>query len=70
MKNILKVLIVLIFSILLNPGCVELPEEIIPPQWDVDLNLPIVNRSYSMSDIIDENRNIYSGVNDSIYIIE
>ncbi|MGE5812822.1 MAG: hypothetical protein ACM339_15035 [Ignavibacteria bacterium] len=70
MKNILKVLIVLLFSILLNSGCVDLPEEIIPPQWDVDLNLPIVNRSYSMSDIIDENRNIYSGVNDSIYIIE
>ncbi|HVO73127.1 MAG TPA: hypothetical protein VMT35_03825 [Ignavibacteriaceae bacterium] len=70
MKNIFKVLFPIIFAILIHSGCVNLPDEIIPPQWDVDLNVPIINRSYLMSDIIDENQNIYPGAADSIYIIE
>jgi hypothetical protein len=69
MKNNLKYSILLLFCIFTS-GCVDLPNEIIPPQWDVDLNVPVINRSYLMSDIIDENENIYSGPLDSIYIIE
>jgi len=70
MKKILKYSVLLLFNILITHGCIDLPDDIIPPQWDVDLNVPIINRSYLMSDIIDENENIYSDPTDSIYIIQ
>lgn len=32
-------------------GCFDVPEEIILPEWDVDLNVPIANRTYTLYDM-------------------
>jgi hypothetical protein len=33
-------------------GCMDVPKEFIAPQWDTDLNLPLINKSYTLDDII------------------
>ena len=41
-------------SLLLFPfliGCFNLPEDIIVPEWDVDINIPIMNKRYTLYDI-------------------
>ncbi len=40
-------------------GCVKLPTNPVVPQWDVDLNIPVVNRSYTLNDIIKKQNYIY-----------
>ncbi len=66
-------LIVLIIFSFLRLGCMDLPGKLVMPQWNVDLNVPIVNRSYDLSDII-KNQNYISvedsGTTQSIYYIQ
>jgi hypothetical protein len=54
-------------------GCIDLPTDLKVPQWDVDLNLPIVNRTYTLNDIIKKQNYISiqgSNSTDSIYVIQ
>jgi hypothetical protein len=54
-------------------GCVDLPTSFKAPQWDVDLNLPLVNRSYTLNDIIKKQKYIsVQGTSsaDSIYVLQ
>lgn len=48
------VLSVGIITCLLLPlnGCFDLPEELILPEWDVDLNVPIINKTYTIYDVL------------------
>jgi len=67
-----KILFV-IFIALWNSGCIDLPTDLKAPQWDVDLNVPIVSRSYTLNDIIKQQNYISisgSSSADSIYIIQ
>ncbi len=55
-------------------GCLNLPTSpAIWPQWDVDLNIPIVNRSYVLNDIVKQQNYISvqdSGTPNNIYLIQ
>ena len=65
--------IIIILLSLFRYGCVDIPSDIIAPQWDVDLNLPIINRSYTLDDIIKDQEYIsVSGTTpeNSIYILQ
>lgn len=51
MKKSVKISLSVIFA-LTALRCSDFPTKVIAPQWDVDLNVPVINRSYSMSDIL------------------
>ena len=71
-RNFLIMLISIFFPFGL-PGCVPFADRFKPPQWDVDLNVPLINRSYTLSDIIKEQKNIsVKGTSsaDSIYVLQ
>ena len=40
------------FLTFLFQGCVSLPSDVIMPQWDTDLNVPITTKIYTLNDII------------------
>jgi hypothetical protein len=44
-SKILPVLFVLII------GCFDLPQDIIMPEWDVDINVPLTNKTYTIYDM-------------------
>lgn len=53
-------------------SCLELPDEIIPPTWDTDFNIPIIDEIYYLEEIIkvDENIKIDSSSGKKVYIVE
>jgi len=67
-------LIILVFTILiLLSGCYELPDQLILPEWDTELNLPIANRRFTIDELIKEQGYIATDgltIEDSIYVME
>ena len=58
---------------LISVSCSEFPTQVVAPQWDVDLNVPVINRSYSMSDILKPQHYISiqpEASGDSIYLFQ
>lgn len=54
-------------------GCLDIPSELILPEWDVDLNVPLVNKSYELEEIIKSDEQEYISLNpsdDSLYYIQ
>ncbi len=54
-------------------GCFKVPENVLLPEWDVDLNIPVVNDYYTLNDIIKKQKYIRidkTNGTDSIYILE
>ncbi|NWF87967.1 MAG: hypothetical protein HXY50_00740 [Ignavibacteriaceae bacterium] len=51
MKRIKSILFVVSLLILTMIGCFDMPEEIILPEWDVELNVPIIDRTYTLYDM-------------------
>ena len=77
MKDLIKIFFSIlifggIFAILNFAGCVDLPNEVIMPQWDVDLNVPLLKKTYILDDIVksDKEPNISIDPIDSLYIIQ
>ena len=75
MKRFIKQIFFVLFILLivLKLGCVDLPTDLTAPKWDVDLNVPIINHSYSLSDIITTNDYISSvgtSNGDSVFLLE
>lgn len=72
-KHVPFKLMILVIYVLINfVSCFELPDEIIAPQWQVDLNVPLINKVYKLSDILNDDPHITidtSGGN-SIYILQ
>jgi len=63
----------LIILITFLSGCLDIPKNFVMPQWDVDLNVPVINRSYDLSDIIKHQNYISiqdSGTPSNIYLIQ
>ena len=56
------------FLAVLFQGCVSLPTDVIMPQWDTDLNVPITTKSYSLNDIIKSPDYISINPQDNTYI--
>ena len=53
-KNKNYIYIILSALILAYAGCTDFPEKLILPTWNVDLNVPVMNRSYTLQDVIDK----------------
>ena len=59
-KTILfSILSVTLFISVFLSGCLDIPKNLVMPQWDVDLNIPMINRSYQLSDIVKKQNYIY-----------
>ena len=76
MKNLMKVIfsflvLVGILAILNFTGCVDIPNDVIMPQWDVDLNVPLLKKSYVLEDIVKSDKDAYISIDpiDSLYVI-
>ena len=39
-------------TFVLLAGCMDVPKDFVAPQWDTDLNLPLINKTYTLDDII------------------
>ena len=64
---------IFIFTILLKLGCVDLPKDLVAPKWDVNLNVPIINHSYTLNNLIKSNNYISSvgtSSGDSVYLLQ
>lgn len=60
------------FSIALI-GCFDLPEELIMPEWDVGLNVPLTNKTYTLYDMFkpESQRFISTSINsENFYLIQ
>jgi len=68
-KLYLCIIVSISFLGLLVQGCVSLPSDVIMPQWDTDLNLPITTKSYTLNDIIKSQNYISINPQDSTYMI-
>jgi hypothetical protein len=68
-----KIIISIFAILLLLFGCFELPDELILPEWDTDINLPIANRRFTIDELIKEQGYISTSgltIEDSIYVVE
>jgi len=68
-KYFLIVVVTLSFS-----ACIDTPKELVLPNWDVDVNLPITSKTYTLDDIIDPNSNPNLTISeetgsDSLYVL-
>jgi len=57
---------------LIVTGCYEIPNQIVFPEWNTDLNLPIITRIFTIDELIREQGYIATGdltVEDSIYVL-
>ena len=52
MLNKIKIYSLIIFLIYLT-GCFETPTEFVAPVWDVDVSFPIINKTYTLEDAIE-----------------
>jgi hypothetical protein len=57
------------FLAVLFHGCVSLPTDVIMPQWDADLNVPITTKIYNLNDIIKSPDYISINSKDNTYMI-
>ncbi|MHC1737764.1 MAG: hypothetical protein AB9882_07115 [Ignavibacteriaceae bacterium] len=63
----------ILMSTLQLSGCFDIPDEFILPEWDVDLNIPMIKRSYQLEEIIKSEDQKYIKLNpadDSLYYIQ
>lgn len=64
-KNIFRlVLAVTIILPLIYFGCADFPSKLVLPTWNVDLNVPVFNRNYTLQDAINKDSSIIKSYND------
>lgn len=70
-KRFLELILVVSFTSLLN-SCFEVPDKLIVPQWTVDVNIPLLNRAFTLQNIIKSDPNIFIDTVDGkpIYILQ
>ena len=72
-KRYLKIIIIAFTAtLIITSGCYEIPNEIIFPEWNVDLNIPIANKRFTIDELIREQGFLATGnlsIEDSIYIM-
>ena len=72
-KHIYYSATILIVLSIFNLGCIKVPDNLIAPQWNIELNIPIVQKSYTLSDIIKNQNYIHTesfSTNDNIYVLQ
>jgi hypothetical protein len=65
----------LLLAVLLTffSGCLQLPSDLVMPKWDVNINAPIINKTYTLHDMIKKQNNVYEDYSNNpqgIYLIE
>ena len=72
-KRYLKIIIIAFTAtLIITSGCYEIPNEIIFPEWNVDLNIPIANKRFTIDELIREQGFLATenlSIEDSIYIM-
>ncbi len=72
-KRYLKIIIIAFTAtLIITSGCYEIPNEIIFPEWNVDLNIPIANKKFTIDELIREQGFLATenlSIEDSIYIM-
>jgi hypothetical protein len=67
-----KILLLAVYISVTFVSCFELPDELIAPEWQIDLNVPLINKVYTLNDILNDDPHITidtSGGN-CIYILQ
>ncbi len=69
-----KKIILIVIAVLSFSSCIDTPKDIVLPNWDVDVNLPITSKTYTLVDIIDPNSNPNLSISeeagsDSLYVL-
>ena len=67
-----KIPLLLVYVSISFVSCFELPDELVAPQWQVDLNVPVMNKFYTLEELLNDDPHITidtSGGN-SIYILQ
>ena len=69
-KKYLQLFLFLCASILMS--CVDVPDEVILPEWDIELNVPIMNKKYTLKEIIktQEHISIDTSENNNIFLLQ
>lgn len=55
---------ILVVVILIFAGCSDVPDKLVAPSWNTELNIPLANRDYSLEDIINDSQYISIDTND------
>lgn len=53
MKQFYTILILVLPVLITIPGCFDAPEKFVAPVWDVNFNLPLINKDYTLQTIIE-----------------
>ncbi|RJP69542.1 MAG: hypothetical protein C4539_07515 [Ignavibacteriales bacterium] len=69
-----KKIILIVITVLSFSSCIDTPKDMVLPNWDVDVNLPITSKTYTLVDIIDPNSNPNLTISeeagsDSLYVL-
>ncbi|MDO8548708.1 MAG: hypothetical protein Q7S39_00960 [Ignavibacteria bacterium] len=69
-KKYLQLFLSLCASILIS--CVDVPDDVILPEWDIELNVPIMDRNYTLKQIIksQEHISIDTTEDNDIYLLQ
>ena len=63
--------IFLLLSAFIFVKCVDVPDEVILPEWDLELNIPLMNRAYTLKEIIKTQGNISVDTTDkNIFLLQ
>ncbi|MBU2444488.1 MAG: hypothetical protein KJ666_02790 [Bacteroidetes bacterium] len=57
-KSNLKILVPII-SVFVLGACLDIPDEFVAPTWDLEVNVPILNRTETVKELIKNEKNIY-----------
>jgi hypothetical protein len=57
-----------IIPLIFISGCLDVPDKLVAPEWDVELNIPVINRVYTLNEVIGDQDNL-DIESDSIYLI-
>ncbi len=71
-KFFTKFILLLLVIIPFLSGCFDTPKDPVMPTWDVELNLPLVDKTLTLTEILDTRNNPNVGINtgsDSLYFI-
>ncbi len=60
----------LLLSAFLFIKCVDLPDEVVLPEWDVNLNVPLLNKTYTLKEIIKEQEHIIVDTTNNIFLLQ
>ena len=53
----LSLLIIILYSILLS-GCFDPPEDFVSPSWDVEVNIPVTSKEFSLMDMVEKDSSL------------